>query len=395
MGKIRYALAATGLSALLALTACGQGDNAGSNGGNGSDKGPIVIGAITSLSGQYSVLGGFTKNTLDLYVDQVNAAGGIDGRKVKVEYADDQTNPTQAAIALRKMIAKKPVAIVGPILSSSCLAIADKVDQAKIPMVTTCATDSQADPVRPYVFMATLPTPGMTQQVGNYLNSVGKKKVAILYDQGDFGASGLKAFKAQGDLDIVAEAGYQLSSTTFVPQLSTLTRSNADAIIVWGAGPPLVTIAKEYAQLGSKVPMVFSGAAATPLFLKPAGSAANGMIMASSLANLVDQVPSSNTSKAKVAALAAAYQARYSEPMSQFTADTCGAWEVITSAIAKVGTDPQKVRDAIEANPAVGCHGTYHYSPTDHRGLQASDVWIAVDHDGALTATDFSVNATK
>jgi branched-chain amino acid transport system substrate-binding protein len=391
MGMTRRIVAAVGLSGALAVAACGQGD--GASGSGGADQGPIVIGAITSLSGQYSVLGGFAKNTLDLFVDQINAAGGINGRSVKIEYADDQTNPTQAAIALRQMIEKKPAAIVGPILSSSCQAIADKVEQAKIPMVTTCATDSQVEPVRKYVFMAALSTPAMTEQLGKYLTSVGKKRVALLHDQGDFGTSGLKSIKAQGQLDIVKEASFQLNSTTFVPQLSDLSRSGADAIVVWGAGPPLVTIAKEYRQLGSKVPLVFSGAAATPLFLKPAGDAANGMIMASSLANVVDQVPSSNPSKAKVTELASAYQARYGEPMSQFTADTCGAWEVIKTAIEKAGTDPQKVRDAIESTPAVGCHGTYKYSADNHRGLAASDVWIAVDHDGKLTATDFSVAA--
>ena len=392
MGKTRSAVAAAGLSALLALSGCAGGSGPGAD-GNGDDKGPITIGVITSLSGQYSVLGGFAKETLDLYVEQLNASGGIDGRTINLEYADDQTNPTQAAIALRQIIAKKPTAIVGPVLSSSCLAIADKVEQAKIPMVTTCATDSQVEPIRKYVFMATLPTPGMTEQLAKYLKSEGKSKVAVLYDQGDFGTSGLKKLKEQGALDIVQEAGYQLSSTTFVPQLSALGRSGADALVVWGAGPPLVTIAKEYAQLGSPIPLVFSGAAATPLFLGPAGAAANGVITASSLANVVDQVPSSNASKAKVTALAAAYQSRYGKPMSQFTADTCGAWEVITSAIKQAGTDPEKVRDAIEGNSAIGCHGTYKYSADDHRGLSSSDVWVAVDQDGKLTATDFSVKA--
>ena len=113
--------------------------------------------------------------------------------------------------------------------------------------------------------------------------------------------------------------------------------------------------------------------------------------MASSLANAVDQVPSTNASKAKVTALAQAYQSRYGKPMSQFTADTCGAWEVITSAIERAGTNPEKVRDAIESNDAVGCHGTYKYSAQDHRGLSSGDVWVAVDQNGKLTATDFSV----
>jgi len=392
MNKYRVrALTAVAAATMLA-SACGSGGSSSSASGSSE---PINIGVLTSLSGQYSVLGGFTKKTLDLYAEQLNAAGGIGGRKIELTYADDQTDPTQAVAGLRTLIAKKPVALVGPVLSSACAAIVDQVETRKLPMVTTCATDSQVTPVRKYVFMATLPTPGMTEQLGNYLKSEGKTKVAVLYDSGDFGTSGLDQIKAQGILHIVGEAGYDLKSTTFVPQISSLLSKAPDAVVVWGAGPPLVTIAKEFKQLGAKVPLVSSGASATPLFLGPAGPAGDGVIMASSLANVVTSVPDSNPSKAVVTKLASDYQAKYGQPTSQFTADTCGAWMTIITAIKKAGTDPTKVRDAIETTPSVGCHGTYRYSPTDHRGLKASDVWVTIDQNAKLTATPFSVQAAK
>jgi branched-chain amino acid transport system substrate-binding protein len=391
MTTSRIRVLAAAAAAAAALSACGSGDNVG--GGKGNNKEPLTIGVITSLSGPASVLGGFVKETLDLYVGQVNSSGGIDGRQVQLEYADDQSNPTQAALALRTIAAKKPVALVGPVSSSSCAAIVDKVDQLKIPMVTTCATDSQVTPVRKYTFMSTLPTPGMTEQLANYLKSQGKNNVAVLYDAGDFGKSGLANIKEQGLVQVVDQASYQPKSTTFVPQLTGLISKRPDAIMVWGSGPPLLTIAKEFRQLGASMPLVYSGAAATPLFLAPAGAAGNGVIMASSLANVLSSVPDTNPSKAVVEKLGQAYQSKYGKPYSQFTADTCGAWNVLVEAIKKAGTEPEKVRDAMESTPIVGCHGTYTYSSEDHRGLKASDVWVAVDQNAKLAATPFSVQA--
>ncbi len=391
--KISVAVAVT---AALALAGCGSGGSSTSSGGGGGGKGGAInVGVITSLSGQYSVLGGFTKKTLDLLAEQVNAAGGIGGRKVELTYADDQTNPTQAAIALRTLQAKNPVAIVGPVLSSSCAAIVDQVEKMQVPMVTQCATDSQVTPVRKFTFMATLNTPGMSEQLGNYLKAQGKSNVAVLYDGGDFGKSGLAAIKQQGLLNVVDEASYQLTSTTFLPQLTGLLAKKPDAVVVWGAGAPLVTIAKEFSQLKASAPLVFPGSAATPLFLGPAAGAGNGVIMASSLANVVSSVPDSDPSKAVVTKLAADYKAKYNEPTSQFTADTCGAWRVIVNALEKGGTDPKKIRDTIESSPALACHGTYQYSPDDHRGLKTSDVKVAVDKNGTLEATPFSSGSKK
>lgn len=390
-----YRLFAAAAAASLLVAGCGSGgDNAGGNGsGGGSDK-PVTIGVITSLSGQYSVLGGFVKNTLDLYAEQANAAGGIKGRKVKLEYADDQTNPTQAAIALRQLSSKNPTAIVGPVLSSSCVAILDKIEELRIPMVTTCATDSQVSPARKYTFMSALSTPAQVKQITDYLSSTGKKRIAVLHDTTDFGKSGFEQLRAQaGALDVVTDKSYELKSTTFVPQLSAAAGSGADAIVVWGAGPPLVTIAKEYRQLGSRIPLVFSAAGATPLFLGPAGDAASGITMASSLSNVVSAVPEGNRSKQVVTKLADDYQTKYGKPTSQFTADACGAWQVIRSAVEKAGADPQKVRDAIEDEQAVGCHGTYDYTPDNHRGLSAGDVWVVTVENGKLVPSDFSKKA--
>ena len=215
LGALSIALGASLVLAACSAPATSSESSPGTS--SGDDHSEITIGVITSLTGGYRPPGGFVKNTIALFAEQANAAGGIDGHKVNIEYVDDHTDPTQAVTALRTLLAKKPVAIVGPILSSSCGAILDAVDQAKIPMITTCATDSQVEPIHKYTFMATLPTPGMAEALTGYFKSINKDKIGLLYDSADFGQSGFKALKKLGTANIVENAAYQRRPRHFCP----------------------------------------------------------------------------------------------------------------------------------------------------------------------------------
>ncbi|MGH8165420.1 MAG: ABC transporter substrate-binding protein, partial [Rhodanobacteraceae bacterium] len=81
--------------------------------------GTIKIGMITALTGPYNPLGGFNKQAADLLVKQINDAGGINGAKIELAIEDDQSNPSQALTAVKKLIASKIVALIGPVFSSS------------------------------------------------------------------------------------------------------------------------------------------------------------------------------------------------------------------------------------------------------------------------------------
>jgi branched-chain amino acid transport system substrate-binding protein len=400
MLSTRRALAALAVVVALAVAGCGgSAANSGGGGGGGGDggggQGPVRIGVVTSLSGQYSVLGQFVKNTADLMAKQVNRSGGLNGRQVQLVYRDDRTDPTEAVKAVRGLVRDRGIAaLIGPIFSSSCAAVVDLVEQAKMPMVTTCATESQVNPIRQFTFMSTLSTPAQVERLLQYLEQTGRRRIALIHDTTDFGEAGGKAVKAIAGahkVKVVREEAYSLTGSTFVSQLTAGARAGADALVVWGAGPPLVTMAKEYQQLGLEPPLVLSAAAATPLFLKPAGGAARGVVMASSLANVLPQVPGANPSKPIVQDLARSYRQAYGQPMSQFSADVCGAFRVLTAAIEKAGDDHQAIRDAIAAQPVVGCHGTYRYGPDDHHGLAPEAVWVATVKGDGLVATPFSV----
>lgn len=355
--------------------------------------GAIRLGIITSLTGPYTPLGTFNKQAADLLVKQVNDAGGINGQKIELQIEDDQSNPSNGPTAVKRLIANKVVALIGPVFSSTCVAILDDVEAAKLPMITQCATDSQVNPIRSYVFMAPPTTSVVANQLLAYLKSEGKTKIAVLHDATEFGQTGWNVIKADAaKYGITAEEQpYELTGTTFVPQLTKIKGSDAQAVISWGSGAPAVTIAKEYKQLGLTQPLLYSHAQATPLFLKPAGDAANGLIIGTSLGPVGKFLPDSNPSKAVIAKFDADFTAAYNTPPAEFAYNTYGAFNMLVNAIKKAGTDPAKVRDALEQTTFVSADGTYRYSATNHSGLGPESVLVAQVVNGVLEPTKFSV----
>lgn len=355
--------------------------------------GTIKIGMITSLTGPYNPLGGFNKQAADLLVKQINDAGGVNGAKIELSIEDDQSNPSQALTAVKKLIASKIVALIGPVFSSSCVAILDEVEAAKIPMITQCAADSVVTPLRPYVFLGPQSTRIAADQLLGYLKSEGKTKIALMHDSTEYGSLGgsiIKADAAKYGITSVDEQLYELTATTFIPQLTKIKNSDAQAVISWGSGAPAVTITKEYKQLGITIPLAFSGAQASPLYLKPAGDAANGIIIQSQLAPIGKYLPDSNPAKALITKFDADFMSAYNTAPAQFAYNTDDAIQLFAAAIKKAGPDPAKIRDAVEQTKGfVSVDGTFNYSPTDHTGLGQEDIWVSQVTNGALVPTKY------
>jgi len=355
--------------------------------------GTIKIGMITSLTGPYNPLGMANKQAADLVTKQVNDAGGINGAKIELLIEDDKSDPSQGPIALKKLLGSKIVALIGPVFSSTCLALYEDVDAAKVPTINQCATDANVTPsIRPYIFM-TPPTASIqARQVVGYLKSTGKTKVTVLHDSTDYGNTGWNVLKTEAPKSgiTVDEQLYELTGMTFVPQLTKIKSSDAQAIVSWGSGGAAVIITKEFKQLGLTIPLIFSAAQSTPLYTKPAGDAANGVIIASGLGPVGKSLPDDNTSKPVITKFDIDFMAAYNSAPPEFAYNTFSAMNMLYNAIRKVGPDSAKVRDELEKTTYVGADGTYRYSPTDHAGLGADNVLMAVVKDGGFVLTPFS-----
>jgi len=388
-----FKLATSASVVVLALTACGGAS--GNASGSGKDKGPIQIGQIASLTGNYTPLGTNDKFGAAQAVKEINDAGGLlGGRMLQITVKDDETKPDQAVIAFNDLVAAGAAAVVGSSFSNSSLAVIPQAERKKVVYVSTAAADEQVGPVRQYAFM-TPPTAGaVAEQLLRYFKAQGMTKMAVAYDtQSAFAQTGWKKMSSLADkygVTFTDKESFETTTTSFSSVFTHVRSSGAQGLMVWATGAPGVIITKQFAAAGLKIPLVMSHAEASTLYTKPAGSAANGVIVASSLGVIGPDLPSSKV-KDVALKMAAPFQLANGYYPPQFALDGYSAVRLIAAAITKANSaDPQKIQQAMQNVSLETPEGEYKYSATDHAGLNVDDVAITVVKNGAFTLTEWS-----
>ena len=246
--KIMAAVAAVGLLGMSAASA---------------QQPPIVIGVSTGQTGAVAVAAEWELWGVNLAIEEINAAGGLLGRKVEVLVLDNKCNPSEAVNVANKLVEAKVVAIEGAHCSSAHLASMKIIADAKIPMVTGIASNPQitelAGPGRnEYSFRISPSDAAMMEALGTYLG--GKKlfkNVAIIGEDTDFGRGGADAFKK-----VAEKAGVTIVSTDFHPQntpdftsiLTRIQQRRPDAIATFQVGGDSINFLRQAMQLGVRIP---------------------------------------------------------------------------------------------------------------------------------------------
>jgi branched-chain amino acid transport system substrate-binding protein len=200
----------------------------------------------------------------------------------------------------------------------------------------------------------------------------------------------MQAKAAAYGITLVAGEEFQTSTTEFGAVINNLKASGAQAITVWATGAPAVAFAKQYATAGAGLPLMFTGAQASTLWLKPAGAAAEGVYVASSIAVVGDALPA-GPQKTAIDEMAKPFTTTHGYPPPQFAADGYTGFKLLAAAVGKAGgTDPEKIRAAFEGLSLTTPNGTYHYTASDHAGLTADYISINVVKGGAFQATDWA-----
>lgn len=383
-----------GAAVLLALTACGGGGTGGSGSGE-TQSGPIKIGQIASLTGNYTPLGQNDKLGAAQAVQEINAAGGLlGGRKLEITVKDDKTQPDQAVIDFNDLVSSGAVAVAGSSFSNSSLAVIPQAERQKIPYVSTAAADEQVEPVRSYAFM-TPPTAGVVaEQLLRYFKAQGLTKMAVAYDTDQaFAKTGwtkMQALASKYGVDFVKEETFETSATDFSSVFTHLRGSGAQGLMVWATGAPAVILTKQFASSGLDFPLAMSHAEASTLYTKPAGNASEGVIVPTSLGVVGPQLPDSQV-KTVAVKMAGTFQKDNNLYPPQFALDGYNSVEIIAAAIKKAdSTDPQKIQAAMENLSLQTPEGEYKYTPKDHSGLTVDDVAITVVKNGQFELTDWS-----
>lgn len=354
---------------------------------------PINVGLIVSLTGNYAPLGSEDKKAVELAVQQINSAGGLLGRQIKLIERDDKSQPEQSVLSFNE-IKNDVVAVIGSPFSNSALATIPQVDRDKIPYVSLTPADEQVNPIHPYVFVVPATSATYAERTLQYYQAQGYTKVAVAHDSrssyANAGTAGMKAKAAQHGITLVADEEFQTSTTEFSAVLNHVKASGAQALMVWATGPPAVAFAKQYATANLGIPLMFTGAQASTLWLKPTGPAAEGVFVSSSIAVVGDALPA-GAQKTAIDEMAKPFTTQYGYPPPQFAADGYTGAKLLAAAVQKANsTDADKIRAAFEGLTLTTPNGTYKYSATDHAGLTADYISINVVKGGAFQATDWA-----
>jgi branched-chain amino acid transport system substrate-binding protein len=375
---------------LLFPAACG-GNDGGTDRGGGD---PLNVGLIVSLTGNYAPLGSEDKKSVELAVQQINTAGGLLGRQIKLIEKDDQSQPDQSVLSFNELKGDDVVAVIGSPFSNSALATIPQVDRDKIPYISLTPADEQVNPIHPYVFVVPATSAMYAERILQYYQAQKLTKVAVAYDSrssyANAGLKGMQAKAAQYGVTLVATEEFQTSTTEFSAVLNHVKTSGAQALTVWATGPPAVALAKQYATAGVGLPLMFTGAQASTLWLQPTGAAAEGVFVTSSIAGAGDALPA-GPQKTAIDELAKPFTTQYGYPPPQFAADGYTGVKLLAAAVQKAGsTDAAKIQAALEGLTLTTPNGTYHYSATDHAGLTADYISVNVVKGGKFQVTDWA-----
>jgi branched-chain amino acid transport system substrate-binding protein len=276
---------------------------------------PIKIGGLFAVTGPASFLGEPERNTAQMVVNEINAAGGVRGRKLELIAYDTQGDATKAVQAANRLIKEDKVsAIIGPSTTGDTMAVIPVVEKARVPMISCAAGSKITDPVKRWVFKTAQNDGLAVAKIYENLKRKKIAKVAILTVSDGFGSSGREQLKAQSSaygIQIVSDDTYGPKDTDMTAQLTKIKGSGAQAVICWGTNPGPAVIARNAKQLGLKLPLYMSHGVSSKKFIGLAGDAAEGIILPSGRVIVADLLPNSDRQKKSLIAYVKDYQKHF------------------------------------------------------------------------------------
>lgn len=306
----------------------------------------IVIGEYGSLTGTTATFGISTKNGIDMAIDEVNRAGGLLGKRVRVIVEDDQGRPEEAQTVVTKLITRdRVVAILGEVASSRTLAAAPVAQQNRIPMISPSSTNPRVTEVGDYIFRVCFIDPFQGFVMAKFAaNTLKIRNVAVLRDiKNDYSVGLADVFVAEFQKmggRIVADQSYSEGDTDFSAQLTAIKAQNPQAIFVPGYYTEVGLIARQAKQLGINVPLLGGDGWDSPKLWEIGGTALNGSYY-SNHSSMDDPSPA-------IQKFVADYRARFQETPDALAALGYDAAMMLFDAIRRANsTEPAAIRDAL------------------------------------------------
>ena len=363
---------AVGLATTLA--ACSESGSSGSSAsGSAASTGDIKIGVVLDITGAGASLGVPERQTIEMLADQVNAAGGVNGRKVKLYIEDNQSTEDGAAKATTKLLTTEKVdVIIGASRTGPSLAMRPIAEKAEKPMVSLAANAKIVDGSK-WVFKTAQNDRVVLEKMVDDMKAKGITQVAVARDASGFG-EGIPEMLAEvgkaAGISVVKVEKFAPDATDFTSQMTNLRASNPQAVLIWGIPPAAGLAQKAYKQLGLNVPVYQSHGIGNQAFLDTAGDTADGLRAPLGRMLVADQLKADDPQKPVVTKFISDFKAKYNANPSTFAGHAYDGFMITVEALKKAGTDSAKLRDALEATSKwPGVSGVFTMTPTDHSGL--------------------------
>ena len=349
----------------------------------------IRIGSVVSATGPAAFLGDPERKTLELYVEKINAEGGVNGEPLELIVYDDEGDANKARTFASRLIDNdEVVAIVGGSTTGTTMAVVPLAEDAEIPFISMAGAVTIVEPVKPFVFK-TPPTDRMAcEKIYGDMKARGIAKIGMISGTDAFGSSMreqcLATAEAHG-IEVLADESYGPRDSDMTPQLTKI-RGTADLQAVlnpgFGQGPAIVT--RNFKQLGIDLPLYQSHGVASKSFIELAGDAAEGVRLPASPLLVPEQLPDSDPQKAVLIAYKSTFEEATGQPVSTFGGHAYDGLMILVEAIKRAGeAEPAAIRDAIEATQGfIGTAGVVNMSPEDHMGLGADAFRMLEIKDG-------------
>ena len=338
----------------------------------------VRIGALFAVTGPASFLGEPEKKTLEMLVKEVNAKGGIKGRKLELVVYDTGGDLTKAKQLANKLIKDdKVAAIIGPSTTGETMAIIDDVEKAGIPLISCAAGIKITEPAKKWVFKTPANDHVAAEKIFNYMAGKKQKTIALLTVTDSFGSSGreqIKTLATQKGFRIVADEVYGPKDTDMTAQLTKIRGIKPDAIICWGTNPGPAVVTKNVKQLGIKIPLYMSHGVASKKYIELAGAdAAEGVMLPAGKLAIYEKLKASDPQVKVLREYDHSYKKAFGVEASTFGGYAYDAFQMIADALKKGATTAEQIRADIEQlKKLVGVSGVFTMSATNHNGLDLS-----------------------
>ncbi len=364
---MRKTLTTTALATLLALGAT-------------TATAEIRIGASLSATGPAAFLGDPEAKTLEMLVEQINEAGGVNGEEIALTLYDDGGDPNKArTFATRLIEDDEVVAIIGGSTTGTSMSILSVAEDNEIPFISLAGAIEIIDPVKPFTFKTPHTDRMACQKIFEDMQKREITTIGMISGTDGFGASmqaQCKDVVGEYGITVAADETYNPTDADMTTQLTKIRNTEGVQAILnpgFGQGPSIVT--RNYRQLAIDLPLYQSHGVASDGFIELAGAeAAEGVRLPGTALLIADQLAADDPQKPVVDAYKAAFEEKTGTSVGTFGGYAHDAFLILTDAITRAGSaEPQAIRDAIEATSGLaGTTGIYTMSADNHLGLDLS-----------------------